>query len=50
MYRLHLVRPVKPSPPAEAQRSAKVIALRAREEARRERLRQLSQPNRPDAA
>jgi len=50
MYRLHLVRPVKSSPPADAKRSAKVIALRAREEARRERLRQTSRPDRPDIA
>jgi hypothetical protein len=50
MYRLHLVRPVKSAPPVDAQRSAKVIALRAREEARRERLRQTPRPNRPDAA
>ena len=50
MYRIHLVRPVKASPPTEAQRSAKVITLRAREEARRERLRLSSRPDRPDAA
>jgi hypothetical protein len=50
MYRLHLVRPVKSMPPADAKRSAKVIALRVREEARRERLRHVSRPDRPDAA
>jgi hypothetical protein len=35
MYRLYLVRPVKPSPPESAKRSAKVIELRVRREAER---------------
>ena len=50
MYRLYLVRPVQADAAPRSKRSAKVIELRAREEARRERLRLASQPNRPDAA
>ena len=45
MYRLYLVRPVKPSPPQSAKRSAKVIELRVRREAQRA-LREV--PPRPD--
>jgi hypothetical protein len=47
MYRLHLVRSVKPTPLPSEKRSAKVIELRVRREARRERARP---PVRPDAA
>jgi hypothetical protein len=49
MYRLYLVRPAKPTPLPSEKRSAKVIELRVRREARRERRRAL-QPDRPDAA
>ena len=49
MFRLHLVRPVKPAPKPRDEHSAKVIELRARREARRaaQRARQF---DRPDAA
>jgi hypothetical protein len=49
MTRLYLVRSVKPTPQPREKRSAKVIELRVRREARRERLHSL-QPDRPDAA
>ena len=49
MYRLHLVRPVKPSPLPSEKRSAKVIELRIRREQRRD-LRRALRPDRPDAA
>ena len=49
MHRLYLVRPVKSAPRPSATRSAKVIALRARREARRDVRRPLV-PDRPDAA
>jgi hypothetical protein len=49
MYRLYLVRPVKPTPQPSEKRSAKVIELRVRREARRV-LRQAPRPDRPDAA
>ena len=49
MIRLHLVRPVKASPSASEQRSAKVIDLRARREARRH-ARRSRRRDRPDAA
>jgi len=49
MYHLHLVRPVKASPLPSEKRSARVIDLRARREARRA-LRSLPRPDRPDAA
>ena len=48
MYRLYLVRPVKPMPLPSEKRSAKVIELRVRE-ARRARRRD-PRPHRPDAA
>ena len=46
---LHLVRPVKPTPLPSEKRSAKVIELRVRREARRA-LRRDPRPDRPDAA
>ena len=49
MYRLYLVRPVKPQPLPSEKRSAKVIELRVREEARRA-LRRPLRADRPDAA
>ena len=49
MHRLYLVRPVKPIPSASEKRSAKVIELRVRREARRD-LRRRLRPDRPDAA
>ena len=49
MYHLYLVRSVKPTPTPSEERSAKVIELRARREARR-LLRQPRRPDRPDAA
>jgi hypothetical protein len=49
MHRLYLVRPVKPTPLRSEQRSAKVIELRVRREARRT-LRQAPRPDRPEAA
>jgi hypothetical protein len=49
MHRLYLVRPVKPTPPPSEKRSAKVIELRVRREARRT-LRERPRPDRPDAA
>jgi hypothetical protein len=49
MPRLYLVRPVKPTPPPSEKRSAKVIELRVRREARRA-LRERPRPDRPDAA
>ena len=49
MHRLYLVRPVKPSPLPSEKRSAKVIELRVRREARRALRRDL-RPDRPDAA
>jgi len=49
MHRLYLVRPVKPTPLPSEKRSAKVIELRVRREARRA-LRRVPRPDRPDAA
>jgi len=49
MYRLYLVRSVKPTPLPSEKRSAKVIELRVRREARRA-LRERPRPDRPDAA
>jgi hypothetical protein len=49
MYRIHLVRSVKPTPPQGAKRSAKVIELRVREQARLDAAR-ARRPDRPDAA
>jgi hypothetical protein len=49
MHRLYLVRPVKPTPLPSAKRSAKVIELRVRGEARRAP-RERPRPDRPDAA
>jgi hypothetical protein len=49
MHRLYLVRPAKPTPLPSEKRSAKVIALRVRREARRA-LRETPRPRRPDAA
>jgi hypothetical protein len=49
MHRLYLVRPVKPTPLPSEKRSAKVIELRVRREARRA-LRERPRPDRPDAA
>jgi hypothetical protein len=49
MQHLHLVRPVKSAPLPSEKRSAKVIELRVRREARRE-LRAARHPDRPDAA
>ena len=48
MHRLYLVRSVTPTPRPSEKRSAKVIELRARREARRLRL--APAPDRPDAA
>jgi hypothetical protein len=49
MYRLYLVRPVRSMPRPSEKRSAKVIELRVRREARRE-ARRIPRPGRPDAA
>jgi hypothetical protein len=49
MHSLYLVRPVRSVPLASEKRSAKVIELRVRREARREQRRAL-QSDRPDAA
>jgi hypothetical protein len=49
MRRLYLVRPVKPTPPPREQRAAKVIALRARREARADLVR-VRRSDGPDAA
>ena len=49
MRRPYLVRPVKPTPPPHEQHAAKVIALRARREARADLVRVRSS-DRPDAA
>ena len=49
MYRLYLVRPVKPMPLPNEKHSAKVIELRVRRGARRE-VRRARRPGRPDAA
>jgi hypothetical protein len=49
MHRLYLVRPVKPMPLPSEKRSAKVIELRVRREARHA-LRRAPRPDRPDAA
>ena len=49
MYRLYLVRPVKPAPAPSEKLSAKVIELRVRREARRDK-RRILQPDRLDAA
>jgi hypothetical protein len=49
MYRLYLVRPVKPTPPPSDKRSAKVIELRVRRELRRD-ARRAPRSDRPDAA
>src|SRR5262249_49787178 len=49
MHRLYLVRPVKPEPQPSEKRSAKVIELRVRREARREK-RRILRSDRPDAA
>ena len=49
MHRLYLVRPVKPVPSQGEKRSATVIELRVRREARRD-LRRALRPDRPDAA
>jgi hypothetical protein len=49
MYRLYLVRPVKPMPLPSEKRSAKVIELRVRREARRAQRRD-PRAHRPDAA
>jgi hypothetical protein len=49
MYHLYLVRPVKPMPQPSVMRSAKVIELRVRREARGA-LRERPRPDRPDAA
>jgi hypothetical protein len=49
MHRLYLVRSVKPTPQPSEKRSAKVIELRVRREARRA-LRERPRPDRPDAA
>jgi hypothetical protein len=49
MHRLYLVRPVKPEPLPSEKRSAKVIELRVRREARREK-RRILRSDRPDAA
>jgi hypothetical protein len=50
MYRLYLVRPVRNVPLPSEKRSAKVIELRARREAREAVRRQRSSPDRPRAA
>ncbi len=49
MHRLYLVRPVRSTPPQSEKRSAKVIELRVRREARRH-ARRSPRPDRPDAA
>jgi hypothetical protein len=49
MRRLYLVRSVKPTPVPYEKHAAKVIALRARREARAD-LARLRHPDRPDAA
>jgi len=49
MHRLYLVRSVKSAPQPSEKRSAKVIALRARREARLD-VRRPRVPDRPDAA
>jgi hypothetical protein len=49
MHRLYLVRPAKPTPLPSEKRSAKVIELRVRQEARRD-LRRARRPDRPHAA
>jgi hypothetical protein len=49
MHRLYLVRPVKPILPEGEKRSAKVIELRVRREARRAQ-RHVPSPDRPTAA
>jgi hypothetical protein len=49
MHRLYLVRPVKAAPLPSEKRSAKVIELRVRREARRQ-LRLAQRRDRPDAA
>jgi hypothetical protein len=49
MHRLYLVRPVKPEPQPSEKHSAKVIELRVRREARREK-RRILRSDRPDAA
>ena len=49
MRRLCLVRPVKPTPPPHAQHAAKVVALRARREARADLVR-VRRSDGPDAA
>jgi hypothetical protein len=49
MQRLYLVRPIKPVPRPGDERSAKVIVLRVRREARRH-ARRVLRPDRPDAA
>jgi len=49
MQRLYLVRPVKSVPLPSEKRSAKVIELRVRREARRD-ARRPPRPDRPDAA
>ena len=49
MHRLYLVRPVKSAPLESEKRSAKVIELRVRREARRA-LRSVPSPDRPTAA
>ena len=49
MHRLYLVPSVRSTPLPSEKRSAKVIHLRARREARRQ-LRSLPRPDRPDAA
>jgi hypothetical protein len=48
MYRFYLVRPVKATPPPSAKRSAKVIELRVRKQARLDAAR-TERPDRPDA-
>jgi hypothetical protein len=49
MRRLHLVRPDRPTQPPYEKHAAKVIALRARREARAD-LARVPCPNRPNAA
>ena len=49
MHRLYLVRSVKPTPRPSETRSAKVIELRVRREARRD-TRRPRRPDHPDAA
>jgi hypothetical protein len=50
MYRLYLVRPVRNEPLPSEKRSAKVIELRARREAREAARRPQPAPDRPRAA